>query len=124
MQVPRSGESGTTAVRRVASPANPDIPLDGLGGDYDYAVQLAAFTNYGLSSDFLSSYPSLDLMRVKTQSKGKTFYIVIAGTFENKQLAVRTKSNAYQHVRHGRTLHSNRPIDPKRSDQLVSRLEL
>ena len=87
MQVPRSGESGTTAVRRVASPANPDIPLDGLGGDYDYAVQLAAFTNYGLSSDFLSSYPSLDLMRVKTQSKGKTFYIVIAGTFENKQLA-------------------------------------
>lgn len=87
MQVPRSNASGTTTARRVASPAKPDVPLDGLGGDYDYAVQLAAFTNYGLSSDFLSSYPSLDLMRVKTQSRGKTFYIVLAGTFESKQLA-------------------------------------
>ncbi len=87
MQVPRSDARGTTTARRAASRTNPDIPIDGLGGDYDYAVQLAAFTNYGLSSDFLSSYPSLDLMRVKTQSKGKTFYIVIAGTFESKQLA-------------------------------------
>lgn len=77
----------TATARRAVSPAAPDVPLDGLGGDYDYAVQLAAFTNYGLSSDFLSSYPSLDLMRVKTLSKGKTFYIVIAGTFEDKNLA-------------------------------------
>lgn len=87
MQVPRSNSSATATARRVASPAKPDVPLDGLGRDYDYAVQLAAFTNYGLSSDFLNSYPSLDLMRVKTHSKGKTFYIVIAGTFENKNLA-------------------------------------
>ena len=61
--------------------------MDGLGRDYDYAVQLGAFSNYSRSSDFMSSFPSLDLMRVKTASKGKTFYIVIAGTFENKQLA-------------------------------------
>ena len=87
VQVPLPNSRQTSTARRVTSPANPDVPLDGLGGDYDYAVQLAAFTNYGLSSDFLSSYPSLDLMRVKTQSKGKTFYIVLAGTFESKQLA-------------------------------------
>ena len=88
MQVPRaSNSSETTTARRVASTANPDVPLDGLGRDYDYAVQLAAFSNYGLSSDFLNTYPSLDLMRVKTQQKGKTFYIVIAGTFETKHLA-------------------------------------
>ena len=87
VQVPLPNSRQTSTARRVATTANPDVPLDGLGGDYDYAVQLAAFTNYGLSSDFLSSYPSLDLMRVKTQSKGKTFYIVLAGTFENKQLA-------------------------------------
>ena len=87
VQVPLPNSRQTSTARRVASTANPDVPLDGLGGDYDYAVQLAAFTNYGLSSDFLSSYPSLDLMRVKTQSKGKTFYIVLAGTFESKQLA-------------------------------------
>ena len=87
VQVPRSNTSESTTARRVASTTNPDVPLDGLGRDYDYAVQLAAFTNYGLSSDFLNSYPSLDLMRVKTQSKGKTFYIVLAGTFESKNLA-------------------------------------
>ena len=87
VQVPVSGSNTTSTVRRSASPANPDVSLDGLGGDYDYAVQLAAFTNYGLSSNFMSSYPSLNLMRVKTESKGKTFYIVLAGTFESKQLA-------------------------------------
>lgn len=87
VQVPVSGSNTTSAVRRSASPSNPDVSLDGLGGDYDYAVQLAAFTNYGLSSNFMSTYPSLDLMRVKTESKGKTFYIVLAGTFESKQLA-------------------------------------
>ncbi|MCY4095441.1 MAG: SPOR domain-containing protein, partial [Gammaproteobacteria bacterium] len=87
VRVPLADSSSTATARRAVSPAMPDVPLDGLGGDYDYAVQLAAFTNYGLSSDFLSSYPSLDLMRVKTLSKGKTFYIVIAGTFENKNLA-------------------------------------
>ena len=76
---------------RVQQPAATTAPaassLDGLGRDYDYAVQLGAFSNYSRSSDFMSSFPSLDLMRVKTASKGKTFYIVIAGTFENKQLA-------------------------------------
>ena len=87
MQVPTQNANESSRARRSVSPTVPDVTLDGLGGDYDYAVQLAAFTNYGLSSDFLNSYPSLDLMRVKTLSNGKTFYIVLAGTFESKQLA-------------------------------------
>lgn len=69
------------------SPQYGDIPLDGLGRDYDFAVQLAAFTDYNLSSSFMNSYPALDLTRVKTSSRGKTFFVVIAGTFENKRQA-------------------------------------
>lgn len=74
------------AFQQPRSPHN-DISIDGLGRDFDYAVQLGAFTNYAHSTDFMSSYSSLDLQRVKTNSRGQTFYIVIAGTFENRQLA-------------------------------------
>ncbi|MYD44697.1 MAG: hypothetical protein F4W90_12525 [Gammaproteobacteria bacterium] len=70
-----------------ATPRYGDIPLDGLGRDYDYAVQLGAFTDFGLSSNFMNSFPTLDLTRVKTSARGKTFFVVIAGTFENKRLA-------------------------------------
>ena len=60
---------------------------DGLGRDFDYAVQLAAFSDYSTSSDFLREFPTLELKRIKTLSNGRTFYIVIAGTYETKQLA-------------------------------------
>lgn len=60
---------------------------DGLGRDFDYAVQLAAFSDYTTSSAFLNDHPTLQLTRIKTISNGRTFYIVIAGTFETKQLA-------------------------------------
>ena len=76
-----------TLTPQPSEPAQVYVTGDGLGRDFDYAVQLAAFSDYAHSSDFLSEFPTLELQRIKTISNGRTFYIVIAGTYETKQLA-------------------------------------
>lgn len=81
-----SPQPRTVAFAQPATPHN-DVSIDGLGRDFDYAVQLGAFTDYRHSTDFMQSFSSLDLQRVKTNSRGQTYYIVIAGTFENRQMA-------------------------------------
>ncbi len=83
-----TSETDTVTYAQTApNPISNSSSGDGLGRDYDYAVQLGAFANYNRSSAFINSLPSLDLIQIKTASGGKTYYIVIAGTFENKQLA-------------------------------------
>ena len=84
--VARTQQPTAATFRSQPTPHN-DISIDGLGRDFDFAVQLGAFTNYAHSTDFMNSFSSLDLQRVKTNSRGQTYYIVIAGTFENRQMA-------------------------------------
>ena len=84
---PQTTPVRTAPTSRTSAPTSSSSTRDGLGRDYDFAVQLAAFSNYERSSDFMNAFSSLDLMRVKTATNDKTYYIVIAGTFENKQLA-------------------------------------